>query len=67
MGFTLGRRLREQFVPREWAWFYSKTDGTKHYREVGSNTSNDQACETLSDWERLEYGDDRDLDETRER
>ena len=66
MGFTLGRRLCEQFVPCEWAWVRVKADGTKVYRAIGSSTSNDPAGETLSDWERMEYGDDGSLDETRE-
>ena len=64
MGFTLGRQLREQFIPREWAWYYSKTDGTKVYRAVGSSTSDNPPGETLSDWEGLDDSDERGVDPT---
>ena len=67
MGFTVTRRLRELIVSCEWAWVYSETNGTKVYRRISGNTSNDQTGETLSDWERLDYGNERGLDETRER
>ena len=67
MGFTITGRIRELVVPCEWAWVYSETKQTKIYRRIGSSHSNDQASQTLSDWERMEYGDDGDLDETRER
>jgi len=66
MGFTVTGRLRELIVPCEWAWVYSKRDGTKIYRRIGSSTGNDKTRETLSDWEAMDYGDERDLDETRE-
>ena len=66
MGFTVTGRLRELIVPCEWAWVYSETNGTKVYRRISGSTSNDQTSETLSDWERLDYGDDGSMDKTRE-
>ena len=64
MGPTRARRLYPTPVPCEWAWVYSETKQAKVYRRISGSTSNDQTSQTLSDWERMEYGDDGDLEET---
>ena len=66
MGSTTRRRVYPEPIPCEWAWVYSETKQAKIYRAIGRSTSNDQTRETLSDWERLDYGDERGLDEARE-
>ena len=66
MGSTIGRRIYPEPIPREWAWVYSETDGTKKYRAIGCGAGNDTPSETLSDWERMDYGDERSMDETGE-
>ena len=64
MGATARRRLRQQSISRERAWFYIASNETYLNRTIGRNTSDDQTRETLSDWERLDYGDERGLDKT---
>ena len=66
MGSTTGRRVYPEPVPCEWAWVYSETKQAKVYRAIGRSAGDDSTRETLSDWERLDYGDDGSLDETRE-
>ena len=66
MGSTTRRRVYPEPVSCEWSWVYSETKQTRIYRAIGSGTSNDSTSETLSDWERLDYGDERGLDQTRE-
>ena len=66
MGSITGRRVYPEPVSCEWAWIYSEASKTRIYRAIGRSTSDDSSGQTLSDWERMEYSDDGDLEETRE-
>ena len=67
MGSTGAGRFQQLTLSRQRAWWYIKTNATKDSGTVGSSTSDDQTCKTLSDRQRLDHSDERSLDKTRER
>jgi len=66
MGSIIRRRLRQQLISRERAWFYIEANEAYLDRTISRSFGYDSPRETLSDWERLDYGDDGSLDETGE-
>jgi hypothetical protein len=64
MGSIIRRHICGFTVSRKWAWEHFEGDEANFYRAISSSFSDDSSRETLSDWERLDYSDDGDMDET---
>jgi len=64
MGFTGTGRFRQLAISRQRTWFDLKKYETPNDRPTSGSFGNDTPRETLSDWERLDYRDERGLDET---
>lgn len=62
MGFTGTGRFRQLALSRQRTWFDLKKYEAKDDTPTCGSFGNDTPRETLSDWERLEYRDERDMD-----
>ena len=62
MGFTGTGRLRQLAISRQRTWFDLKRNETKEHIPTSGSFSPDTPRETLSDWERLDYSDERSMD-----
>ena len=67
MGFTTRRAIRKSVISFERAHQRSETDLADFSGTISCGPSNDKTSETLSDWQRLDYDNDRGVDETGER
>ena len=64
MGPAIRRRIQQQSISREWTWASAQGYETEINRGTSCGVSDDTSSETLSDWERMDYGDDGSVDQT---
>ena len=64
MGTTSRRTMRKSSISFERAHRRSETDIADFSGTISCGPGDDSSSETLSDWERLDYGDERDMDKT---
>ena len=64
MGLTSRRTIRKSSISFERAHRRSEADIADFSGTISCRPSDDKAGQTLSDWERLDYGNDRNLDQT---